>query len=383
MNEEGLPIIEISEPVESSSPSQDPPYFPVADDPTPLTSLSDIQKESWRRQRDEILDALEKEEEREMGKEAEKECHELDKRRETAKAEAELRAAREMQKKMGKALLRNIAEAREREERQRQEDNSAIHLRAGSSKSGEKSLKPRKSVTFAEPPKDGEEDKPNLQRMEKKMKWGDVSAGPMNGSSRQYLRNKSDLGKQPMRLEVVERVPGQKRSEHITEEHLPDSDDESIPDDAPSRSHIPPWLRDDEGPFSPQRFSDDDDDDSDQDEEQNVDSQDDFDFDTARHQREVFLEYNRLRGTIGADIVKAMSSHTHEAGEDEWDQPVRESLLPYVTVLTPSYRRYLWKQHLLPNLRNTLCHASKHLVYMGSLRLWEEVPFYLQARLLP
>ena len=130
-----------------------------------------------------------------------------------------------------------------------------------------------------------------------------------------------------MRLEVVERVPGQKHSDNVSEEHLPDSDDESIPDDAPSRSHVPPWLRDDDAPFSPQRFSDEEDGNSDQDDaEQDLDSEDEIDFDTAQHQREIFLEYNRLRGTIGADVVKVMSSHTHQEGEDEWDQPVRNSI---------------------------------------------------------
>jgi hypothetical protein len=101
-----------------------------------------------------ILDMLEEEErieeERHQARDRQQRREELEQRRANAKAELErVKTAKEMQKKMGKALLKNMADAREKDEqekaRQEREDMEREEAR--------RSRKPRKCVSWAELPK--------------------------------------------------------------------------------------------------------------------------------------------------------------------------------------------------------------------------------------
>src|SRR5712691_4104731 len=96
-----------------------------------------------------ILDILEEEERIEeecnQARDREQRQEELERRKANAKAELDqLKAAKEMQKKMGKALLKNMADVREQEEkeraRQEREDLEKEEAR--------RSRKPRKSVSW-------------------------------------------------------------------------------------------------------------------------------------------------------------------------------------------------------------------------------------------
>ena len=124
VNEEGLPIIDIVEPVpETKGPSPPTSINPPSldSDLIPLWALSPAEKARRRAERDRILDILEAEERVQLEKDEEEERErfkaELEQRKQAAEAEMDaLKKAREMQKKMGKALLRNIVVAREKEE---------------------------------------------------------------------------------------------------------------------------------------------------------------------------------------------------------------------------------------------------------------------------
>ncbi|KAH8117443.1 hypothetical protein DFH11DRAFT_1687445 [Phellopilus nigrolimitatus] len=205
-----------------------------------------------------------------------------------AAAETEQKlAARAMQKKMGKALLQNVVAQREREAARKLEEEAAAAARApGPAQNGR--ARPRKSVSFADVP----EPRPPVA-------WGDVSIGALRAGLPKARLRVDVHDKQPLRLEVVERVPGDSDDESNPEEHRDagsDDDDEE---------NTPPL----DGDF-----------DSDSSRAHGTATDDEIDFSQARLQREVALEYIRLRGSIGAEAHKAMTEHTHE-GEDEWDHP--------------------------------------------------------------
>ena len=77
-----------------------------------------------------------------------------------------------------------------------------------------------------------------------------------------------------------------------------------------------------------------------------------FDISQAGLQREIALEYIRLRGSVGSDAHQAMTAHSHE-GENEWNQPVS----PFICRV---YRcRYL-RTYLGSAIRgNSWCKTSK------------------------
>ncbi|OBZ69078.1 hypothetical protein A0H81_10742 [Grifola frondosa] len=142
VNEEGLPIIDIVEPLSASEQTSASDPSQLFDDPDvlPLWTLSPAEKARRRAERERILDLFEEEEriqqERDEVAERERWLTDLERRKEAAKAEMEaLKKAREMQKKMGKALLRNMSEAKEREEKERslmeQEEEKARERKTG------------------------------------------------------------------------------------------------------------------------------------------------------------------------------------------------------------------------------------------------------------
>ncbi|KAK0463827.1 uncharacterized protein EV420DRAFT_1638740 [Desarmillaria tabescens] len=289
VNEEGLPIIDINEPDFEIGSSSNKPF--AEPDLIPLSSLSPAEVEVRKRERNRVLDMLEAEEEmlERKSNEAEKE-----RRREALQNMKEagregvknFAQTREMQKKMGKALLRNMAAAREKEEKEKAEKEAEdLRKEKARTKKG-----PQKTVTFAVPEKEDDKEEENVEH-----EWGDVAQGRLTSTKRPTLLSKFNDSTLPMKMSVVERPPGQSNSPPETPQNLADSDDESEP------------------PLSEGGSSSDNPSDADEDVEEG------FDMDYAQHQREIALEYHKKRETIGRDVSLAMRSHTHE--EDEEEQP--------------------------------------------------------------
>ncbi|KAL5511558.1 hypothetical protein ACEPAH_4775 [Sanghuangporus vaninii] len=317
LNEEGLPVIDITEPLgDESHTFQSPEAFLSEHDPPPSSTMSERDREQFRIRRDRILDILEEEERRESERDLERER----KRRleEVAQMDAGSKAAaREMQKKMGKALLRNIAAQREKEEEERkkvQEATSAEPL----SQNGSATCKKKKSVSFANVPEvDEEKPKPPVA-------WGDVSVAKLKSGVPRARLNLRSMESQPMKFEVVERIPGVEQK--LVQER--DSDDESNGEtqdygsDGDTEKRTVQSFDDEYGSDEHMKHSDDSD-------------EDDFDLSQASVQREVALEYIRLRERVGAEARQAMTSHTHEP-ENEWDHPFQKVPLEASLASKPS-----------------------------------------------
>ncbi|KAI0636688.1 hypothetical protein C8Q77DRAFT_1050663 [Trametes polyzona] len=327
VNEEGLPIVDIVEPVPANQPSTTPRPLPtLSSDVLPLWTLSPAEKARRRAERDRILDILEEEErierEKEEAEERERFQVELQKRKEAAKAEMDaLKKAREMQKKMGKALLQNLAAAREREEQEKQ----ALEQAERDAREERKKLKPKKSVTFADLPPDHESQPANSVPP---LDWGDVAPAKLN-AGKSTLITRGDMNKLPMKMNVVERVPGVGRGPKSppppTSSHA-DSDDESepgspVPADSDDGEVIHSDHSDEENPHPP---------DHDESGESDFEPPQDDEpvewdiegYDHAQHQREIALAYYEKRATVGAEALAAMRNHEHTEEEHEWDQPV-------------------------------------------------------------
>ncbi|KAN0127990.1 hypothetical protein V8E53_014167 [Lactarius tabidus] len=302
LNEDGLPIIEITEPMETASQptaSATPSTAPIVDaeDATfvPMYRLPPAERARNKAQMNQILDLLEEEErvveERNETRDRQQRREELEQRRANAKAELErLKSLKDMQKKMGKALLRNMADAREKEEQvslQRVREDLELE-------ESRRSRKPRKSVSWAELPK----------------------------SERLPSDDTGPSHRIPLRPDVVERFPTRPIASPSPPPPTADSDDESNPpsdedddddddddelhsDRAPSPSPEPPLSDDTGGEDEPA--------------EGHASDDDEFDIDAVQHQREIALAYFEKRNKIGADAARAMSAHSHEPN-DEWDQ---------------------------------------------------------------
>jgi hypothetical protein len=265
--------------------------------------LPPVERARNRAQMGLILNLLEEEErieeERRRARDREQRREELEQRWATAKTGLERsQAAKDMQKKMGKALLKNMADAREKEEkekaRQEREDMEREEAR--------KSRKPRKSVSWAELPKQ--------ERSSPRSPGHDASVP-------------DPPGRPPMRPYVVERFPARSgASSPPPPVPMGDSDDESDPP-SPSDSDASGEIRSDSVPFPTPEHGQSDDGSEDEDEPvESHGSEDGFDIDAMQHQREIALAYFERRNTIGADAARAMSAHSPDisGGENEWEQ---------------------------------------------------------------
>ncbi|OCB84324.1 hypothetical protein A7U60_g9004 [Sanghuangporus baumii] len=317
LNEEGLPIIDITEPLgDESHAFQSPEAFLSEHDPPPSSTMSERDREQLRIRRDRILDILEEEERRESERDLERERkRQLE---EVAQMDAGSKAAaREMQKKMGKALLKNLAAQREKEEEERKKVQEATSAEPPS-QNGSATCKKKKSVSFANVP-DVDEEKPKPP-----VAWGDVSVAKLkSGVPKARLKSRS-MDSQPMKFEVVERIPGVEQKP-VQER---DSDDESNGEtqdygsDGDTEKRIMHSFDDEYGSDEHMKHSDDSD-------------EDDFDFSQASVQREVALEYIRLRERVGAEARQVMTSHTYEP-ENEWDHPFQKVPLEASLASEPS-----------------------------------------------
>jgi hypothetical protein len=301
------PMEKVPEPASGASSGTGPVVDTEHTGFVPMHRLPPAERARSRAQMGRILDMLEEEErieeERHQVRDREQRREELEQRRANGKAELErAKTAKEMQKKMGKALLKNMASAREKEEeekaRQEREDLEKEEAR--------KSRKPRKSVSWAELPK--------LDRSD------DDAAVP------------NPPGKLPMRPHVVERFPARSgASSPPPPVPMSDSDDESEPPSSvPSDSDTPSGIPSVGIPFpTPEHDQSDGSEDEDEPLESHG-SEDGFDIDSMQHQREIALAYFEKRNTIGADAARAMSAHSHDLdGEgNDWGQEVSCPLFP-------------------------------------------------------
>lgn len=240
---------------------------------------------------------------------------EMEKRKEAGKAELErLKKAKELQKKMGRALVRTVVEAK---------DEVSSEPQSPDVSSSPQRPKTGKSVSFA----DHVEESKLSSVKGKSVDRGDVTLGRLRSPPGNSLLTKSQSDTQTMKMQVVERVPGAPMKSTTPEPVQPgDSDDESIPDEdmigSEEDSHIP--YSEDEDGLGP-----------DDDEPVNWE-EDDLDF--ARHQREVALAYYEKRAAMVGEVTAAMKAHSHD-GEDEWDQPVM-IYFPYREPVSNSYSRW-------------------------------------------
>ncbi|CAL1705147.1 unnamed protein product [Somion occarium] len=310
VNEEGLPIVDISEPVVGAADTT----FATASnldhpDLLPLWAISASEKERRKAERERILEILEEEERiqhtRDEAAAREKWKAELERRKEAGKAEMErLKKAKELQKKMGRALIRSVVEARENEAQEvaaLQEEEST--QRPAETPTSHR-IKPKKSVSFA--PDVDEQESPSEEKG-KAIDWGDVAPARLRPSKSASLLTKSQEDKQPMKMQVVERIPGVAKKAPTPEpESICDSDDESVPDDNTVYDSEDD-QKESRGPA-----------DSDLSDEDVEWEEDDLDF--ARHQREVALAYYEKRATMTSEVSAAMKAHSHD-NDNEWDQP--------------------------------------------------------------
>ncbi|KAI0345358.1 hypothetical protein BDW22DRAFT_1354280 [Trametopsis cervina] len=306
LNEEGLPIVDINEPVTAADFAFRPDPGSSFDDPDllPLWTLSATEKARRKAERDRILDLLEAEEKVQERRDAEAArehyLQEMENRKQAAKTEMEnLKKARELQKKMGRALIRSVVENRDQEEKERVQQAEHDRLVAET-----KVPKAKKSVSFA----DDIDDNGRIKSADKgkDTDWGDVAPGTLRPNG----QVSSD--RQPMKLHVVERHP--RGLDQSTLSHQPDSDDESdsdvvedtedgdTEDDAFGSHNLEPVDSDEDLPG-----------------DEEISEWNDEDLNLASLQREAALAYYAKRQTIGAEAASAMRAHSHE--EDEWDQP--------------------------------------------------------------
>ena len=321
MNEEGLPIVDITEPF--AEPSRAPPstsasiqgHVPNLAPPASNESLD--QKARRKAEMDRIFDTLEEEErmeeERERRRDMPAPVPVVDEETRKRLEHEQRLAQRELQKKMGKALIQNITKQREKEE----QDAKALETSpttAECSSSGQKTVKPKKSVTFSLPDDQEAKDSKPKPKAKPSLAWGDVSVGSLRSGLPKARIKSEEARRQPMKMEVIERIHGQSLEPDPPER---DSDDESNP----GVPEVP--MDEDDEENTPELDGDFDDSEGSGHEHAGFDEdeEDEFDFAEAAQQREMALEYMRLKGSIGEDAYRAMTSHTHE-GENEWDQPV-------------------------------------------------------------
>ncbi|THG98642.1 hypothetical protein EW026_g3581 [Hermanssonia centrifuga] len=336
VNEEGLPIIDINEPVTAADFAFQPDPSGIFDDPDllPLWVLSDAERARRKAERERLLDLLEEEEHiqhtRDSEAARERWREEMEKRKEASKTEMEnLKRARELQKKMGRALLRNVVESREKADLEKVEQAKADEESA----TRRISLKPKKSVSFAEDTEDADNEQSGSEKG-KGVEWGDVAPGRLRPKEQSPLSNQDRLDRQTMKMHVVERHPNAARPPTPPAPER-DSDDESVLGSADSDEghvvHSDPESEDDEHINTPDSDYDDSEDGLPPDEELTDWGNEDFDY--ARHQREIALEYYEKRKIIGAEVSGAMRAHTHDG--HEWDQPV--SHLIHISALPMSH----------------------------------------------
>jgi hypothetical protein len=302
LNEEWLPIIDITEPLDDK-PSQTTEPLPtsiIEESFNPLSSLPPSARAKRNDQVKRILDYLEEEERQEELKEKQREFHErsdmLQQRKlQEAEEKANIKATKELQKKMGRALLQNIGKAKEKErqerEAQRLQDEAADKGRSPSLK--------KKTVAFVDAMDSSENDPVDPEPSEASPDWGDVTLARLRASKRPTLLSQSLLDRHPMKMSVVERFP---------------SGPSTLPPNSP-RPQKKFADSDDDSDLAPESDSSDTAAEDEDDSESIVVEQDEVDLDFAQHQRQIALEYHEKRSKFGQEAAEAIMnpSYTDDA----------------------------------------------------------------------
>jgi len=303
VNEDGLPIIDISESLpqtEGSNRQQEPM---IQDVPLiRLSSLPTVAREKLRQHRDRILNELEEEEHQEEArqKKAEREEREelLRKRKvEAVNEQARRQQATELQKKMGRALMRNMGFSRKESDSFIKEGDTA---KQENPQTRTDTRERKKTVTFVEPQDSGS----NINKPE----WNDVTAARLRAGKRPTLLQPFLPDANPVKFNVIERMPAVDVSTTSSRPtpfspFTKDSDDESEPEDNP----IPCSDNSDGDEASAEGLLDSEEDNG----EAELENQYDLDF--AQHQQEIAMEYYNKRNIIGQDVARAMIDHSpHE-----------------------------------------------------------------------
>ncbi|KAG6879254.1 hypothetical protein C0992_004083 [Termitomyces sp. T32_za158] len=278
LNEEGLPIIDITEPVETLSAEHDNVGFIEETALPSLHLLPESARERLHLERNRLLDQLEEEErahqEREESADMDRREEMLRKRKEAAAQEKDkLKATREMHKKMGRLLLQNLAKEREQDEKSRVADVTSDEAKRAS-----KGGKSKKRVSFADTP-DTFDDR--ASKGQGTSDWGDIAHARLRNTGRPSLLSSSnDL---PMKMAVVERTPS--GPPKVLTKSEPDSDDESdVEADMDDEDSDPEVTLEDE----------------------------EYDAEFAHHQREIALLYHEKREKIGAAAFAALAARSHD-----------------------------------------------------------------------
>ncbi|KAJ7219545.1 hypothetical protein GGX14DRAFT_695637 [Mycena pura] len=302
LNEEGLPIIDITEPVQASGDIQE--NLPLAEHGslTPVAELPLSERKRRRNERDRILNMLEEEERIEQAREEQFEEQQRQERilNRTKAAQEELdrlKATRDLHAKMGKALLGGTSKKKPAATPPPKPEHTKEAQKAASVS--------KKNVKFVDA--DVEADVGTSESLvEEKVDWGDVVPARLRPNSGRSLMSSSLFDTLPMKMQVIERFPGKPK----VGESQPDSDDESEPPDSPTVA------------------------DSNSDEESGLESDqelaEEVDIDFAQHQREIALEYHAKRAKITAATAKAMQHFddqdgaTYMTAEDSLNQPTQK-----------------------------------------------------------
>ena len=227
--------------------------------------------------------------------EAEREAVEEEESR--ASKKKRLEAARELQKAMGRALVKNVKDFKAKEEGAKK---ALFDIDTTVSAEGSKRLKPKKSVSFDLPPEESPVSAGPQQD------WGDVTPARL-----QLQKSSTTPAHGPMKFQVVERFPRRLQLGSLSK----DSDDESDPEPVPASDKE---GKPDSAPVTHVDFP------SDESTEEGGDfelDEDETDLDAAQHQREIALAYYEKKEKFAAQAAAAFSSHSH-IGEDPWDRPV-------------------------------------------------------------
>jgi len=230
-----------------------------------------------------------------------------------------LKAARELQKAMGRALVKNVRDFKAKEEKTR---TALLQVDTTASAEKSKSLKPKKSVSFDLPPEESPVSASPQQD------WGDITPGQV-----QLEQPLTSAAHGPMKYRVIERFPRKLHLAPPSKDSDDESDPESVPDSDEDSEPAPAPA-----PVDHVEFHSD----------ESTEDGGDFEFDegetdlgAAQHQREIALAYYEKREKFAAQAAGAFSSHSH-IEEDSWDRPVGPlpSSLMLAEILMHTPRRF-------------------------------------------
>lgn len=286
VDEEGLPIMEFTEPVTDYRPSD---FIPPPPELVPMPKTEEG-KAAFRKARDAFLDALEEEE----------------------------RQDEERSRKAGESeFMKAIRIAKERVEEVRTESNTRNNSKPTDSVSEATSLaseqakagpKTKKTVSFVETDETSNTKGPIAPG------WGSIQQGRL----RTAAGVKSGSG--VMKLQIIERVPAQ--TSESTTIKTTDSDDEDSGDDRRTAEGLERSaeaamddLVDPEGKLLPSSSEG-------EVSQEESDEKDEADIDDAIHHREVALRYHELRHSLGKGPQSGALGGPIESmqSDDEWDQ---------------------------------------------------------------